>query len=374
MIEGEVVDEGAWLQMKPFEYVALPSRVLFGAGYLDCVAAEVEALGGRRAFLIHDPTSEGNAAKVAAALAGKADVKLWGQVVQHVPIDLAEPARKAVDEHGSDLVISIGGGSSTGLAKAIALSHGLPILAVPTTYAGSEMTTIYGLTGDRHKQTGKSPQVLPKTVVYDPLLTLGLPANVTGPSAFNSLAHCVEALYAQGHNPVASAIALEGVRAISESLPRVMRQMDDVEARGDLLYGAMLGGMSLGATASGFHHRLCHILGGKFNLIHADTHSVILPHAVAFNARALPAEMRRLAGALGVPGGDPAAALWDLAKTSGIPTDLASLGLPREGLEEVAAEVVAEEKHNPVPLDEASVMALLNAAYDGIRPSATASV
>jgi len=153
-----------------------------------------------------------------------------------------------------------------------------------------------------------------------------------------------------------------------------MRAPLDVEARGDLLYGAMLGGMSLGATASGFHHRLCHILGGKFNLIHADTHSVILPHAVAFNARALPAEMRRLADALGVPGGDPAAALWDLAKTSDIPTDLASLGLPREGLEEVAAEVVAEEKNNPVPLDEASVMALLQAAYTGIRPSATASV
>lgn len=360
--------------MKPFEYVALPSHVLFGAGYLDRVAAEAEALGGRRIFLIHDPTSEANAARVGEDLAGKADLKLWGQVVQHVPIDLAEPARKAVDEHGSDLVVSIGGGSSTGLAKAIALSHGLPILAVPTTYAGSEMTTIYGLTGDRHKQTGKSAQVLPKTVIYDPLLTLGLPPNVTGPSAFNSLAHCVEALYAVGHNPVASAIALEGVRAIADSLPRVMRQPDDVDARGDLLYGAMLGGMSLGATASGFHHRLCHILGGKFNLIHADTHSVILPHAVAFNARALPEEMRRLAEALGVPGGDPAAALWDLAKTSDIPTDLASLGLPREGLEEVAAEVVVEEKSNPVPLDEASVMALLNAAYDGIRPSATASV
>jgi maleylacetate reductase len=360
--------------MEPFEYVALPSRVFFGAGYLDRVADESVAMGGTRVFIVHDPTSEANARKVAANLTGKADVKLWGQVVQHVPIDLAEPAQKAVDEHGSDLIVSIGGGSSTGLAKAIALSHGLPILAVPTTYAGSEMTTIYGLTGDRHKQTGKSPQVLPKSVIYDPLLTLGLPANVTGPSAFNSLAHCVEALYAPGHNPVAGAIALDGVRAISDSLPRVMQKPDDVDARGDLLYGAMLGGMSLGATASGFHHRLCHILGGKFNLVHADTHSVILPHAVAFNARALPAEMRRLADALGVSGGDPAAALWDLAKTSGIPTDLASLGLPREGLEEVAQEVVVEEKNNPVPLDEASVMALLNAAYDGIRPSAAASV
>ena len=355
--------------MQPFEYEALPSRVIFGAGYLHRVAGEVERLGGQRVFLIHDPLTEEWAKKVAADLQGVADVRIWGQVQQHVPIDLAVPAREAVDAHGSDLVVSIGGGSSTGLAKAIALSHNLPILAVPTTYAGSEMTTIYGLTGDRHKQTGKSPQVLPKSVVYDPELTLGLPRGVTGPSAFNSLAHCVEALYAQGHNPVAGAIALEGVRAIAESLPRVMRQPGDVEARGDLLYGAMLGGMSLGATASGFHHKLCHILGGKFNLIHADTHSVILPHAVAFNAPALPREMKRLAESLGVPGGDPATALWELAKTSDIPTDLASLGLPREGLDEVAREILSEEKNNPVPLDEASVLRLLEAAYDGKKPA-----
>jgi len=358
--------------MKTFEYEALPSRVLFGAGYLSRVAGEVKALGGKRAFLIHDPTSAESAARVEGDLKGVADVRVWGQVVQHVPIDLAIPAREAVDEHGSDIVVSIGGGSSTGLAKAIALSHGLPIVAVPTTYAGSEMTPIYGLTGDRHKQTGKSAQVLPKLVVYDPNLTLSLPRGVTGPSAFNSLAHCVEALYAQGHNPVISAIALEGVRAISESLPRVMREPGDLDARGDLLFGAMLGGMSLGATASGFHHRLCHILGGKFNLVHADTHSVILPHAVAFNAPALPQEMKRLAEALGVPGGDPASALWDLAEASDIPTDLASLGLPRDGLSEVAREIVVEEKNNPVPLDELSVLALLEAAFDGVRPHAAA--
>ena len=178
--------------MKTFEYVAHPSRVIFGAGYLDRVADEVRAFGAQRVFLAHDPTSAGFAGKVAGELAAFADVRAWDQVAQHVPIDLATPAREAVDAHRSDLVLSIGGGSTTGLAKAIALSHALPIVAVPTTYAGSEMTTIYGLTGDRHKQTGKSPLVLPKTVVYDPLLTLGLPANVTGPSAFNSLAHCVE--------------------------------------------------------------------------------------------------------------------------------------------------------------------------------------
>jgi maleylacetate reductase len=354
--------------LKTFEYEAHPSRVIFGAGYFDRVSDEMRALGVRRVFLVHDPTSAASAAKVASDLTAFTDVRMWDQVAQHVPIDLATPAREAVDAHGSDLVLSIGGGSTTGLAKAIGLSHGLPIVAVPTTYAGSEMTTIYGLTGERHKQTGKSAQVLPKVVVYDPLLTLGLPANVTGPSAFNSLAHCVEALYAQGHNPVTTAIALEGVRAIADALPRVIRDLSDVDSRSDLLYGAMLGGMALGQTGSGFHHRLCHILGGKFNLVHADTHSVILPHVVAFNAPVLPREMRRLAEALGVPGGEAAGSLWDLALECGIPTDLASLGLEREGLDEVVEQILIEEKNNPVPLDGPNVRALLDAAFDGVRP------
>jgi maleylacetate reductase len=358
--------------VKTFEYEANPSRVIFGVGYLDRVAEEVRRFGFARVFLAHDPTSAASAAKLVGDLASFANVRVWDQVAQHVPIDLATPAREAVDAHGSELVVSIGGGSTTGLAKAIALSHGLPIVAVPTTYAGSEMTPIYGLTGDRHKQTGKSAQVLPKVVVYDPLLTLELPASVTGPSAFNSLAHCVESLYVPGNNPVTSAIALEGVRALSDALPRVMRAPSDVDARSDLLYGAMLGGMALGQTGSGFHHRLCHILGGKFNLVHADTHSVILPHVVAFNAPALAREMSRLAEALGVTGGDPAGALWGLARECSIPTDLASLGLEREGLDEVVDQILIEEKNNPVPLDGPSVRALLDAAFDGVRPEAKA--
>ena len=183
-------------------------------------------------------------------------------------------------------------------AKAIAHSHGLPIIAVPTTYAGSEQTAIYGITGGRHKQTGKDPQVQPRTVIYDPELTFGLPPQVTGPSAFNALAHSVEALYAPGHNPVINAIAMEGVRAIHRSLPIVMARPTDLPGRSDLLYGAYLSGMALGATAAAFHHKICHVLGGAFNLVHADSHSVILPHAIAFNAPALPDEMQLLGEAL----------------------------------------------------------------------------
>ncbi len=249
----------------------------------------------------------------------------------------------------------------------------MPIVAVPTTYAGSEQTTIYGLTGGRHKQTGKDPVVLPKTVVYDPELTVSLPPHLTGPSAFNALAHSVEALYAPGNNPVTSALALEGVRAIHQSLPTVMASPGDVGARGRLLYGAYLSGVALGTTSTGLHHKLCHVLGGRFNLVHADAHSVILPHAVAFNATALPMEMARLAEALGVPGGDPAAALWELAVASSVPTRLADLRgddglLQREDLPGAAHAAAEEITVNPRPVDEADLLGLLERAYEGERP------
>ena len=221
---------------------------------------------------------------------------------------------------------------------------------------------------DRSKQTGRSLQVLPKVVVYDPVLTLGLPPQVTGPSAFNALAHSVEALYAPGHNPVVSALALEGVRAIQRSLPVVMHEPGNLDGRSDLLYGAYLAGVALGATSTGLHHKLCHVLGGTFNLVHADTHSVILPHAVALNAPALPDEMARLGEALGVPGTEAAGALWDLAVASNVPTSLADLGLDAADLPEAADRAAHEITVNPVPVDAGVLLALLQRAHAGDRP------
>jgi len=353
--------------MNRFTYESLPGRVVFGAGRVAEVAVEVDALGGTRVFLISDGAAKALGDAVAEQLGTRVAAR-WEEVVQHVPVELAERARAAAESACADVVVCLGGGSSTGLAKALALSPGLPIVAVPTTYAGSEMTPIYGLTGGRHKQTGKDLAVLPKVVVYDPELTLGLPAGVTGPSAFNALAHCVEALYAPGCNPVISALALEGVRAISRSLPSVMAAPADLSGRSDLLYGAYLAGVALGSTGTGLHHKLCHVLGGTFNLVHADTHSVILPHAVAFNRAALPEEMARLAEALGVPGGDPAGALWDLAVASRVPTSLAELGLTADDLPEAARRAAVEITVNPAPVDEAALAGLLQRAYDGQRP------
>jgi maleylacetate reductase len=355
------------MSTSPFDYEALPGRVVFGAGRLAEVAAEVDGLGGKRVFLVHDGNAKAVADDVVELLGGRLAAR-WDEVVQHVPIPLAERARAAVDACAADVVVSLGGGSSTGLAKAIALTHHLPIVAVPTTYAGSEMTPIYGLTGQRHKQTGRSVDVLPKVVIYDPVLTVGLPPQVTGPSAFNALAHSVEALYAPGHNPVVSALALEGVRAIHRSLPGVMADPGDLDGRADLLYGAYLAGVSLGATAPALHHKVCHVLGGTFDLVHADAHSVVLPHAVAFNAPGLPDEMARLAEALGAPGGDPAGALWDLAVASGVPTDLAQLGLTADDLPEAAERAAHEITVNPVPVDAAGLLELLQQAHAGVRP------
>jgi maleylacetate reductase len=350
-----------------FTYTSHPGRVVFGPGRVSEVAAEVDRLGSSHVFLVADAQAKDLADETADRL-GPLVAGRWHEVVQHVPVELAERARAAATDASADAVVCLGGGSSTGLAKAIALTHRVPIVAVPTTYAGSEMTTIYGLTGGRHKQTGTSPDVLPKVVVYDPLLTIGLPPTVTGPSAFNALAHSVEALYATGCNPVTSALALEGVRAIARSLPTVMADPADVDGRSDLLYGAYLSGIALGTTSAGLHHKLCHVLGGTFNLVHADAHAAVLPHALAFNAPALPEEMARLADALGAPGGDPAAALWDLAMASGVTTDLAALGLSADDLPEAAERAAKEIISNPVPVDADALLDVLRRAFAGTRP------
>lgn len=352
--------------MKPFTYVQNPGRVIFGAGSRSRLGQEVEALRGDRVMLI----AQSGADEFVELLGGRV-VLQWDEIVQHVPIDLAERAREAALDAAIDVIVTVGGGSATGLAKAIALTSRRPIVALPTTYAGSEQTTIYGLTGERHKQTGKSIDVLPRCVIYDPELTLDIPAGVTGPSAFNALAHSVEALYAPGHNPVISAMALEAVSAIQESLPAVMASPRDVEARGRLLYGAYLSGVTLGATAAAFHHKICHVLGGTFDLVHADAHSVVLPHAVAFNAPALPDEMAALGTALG---GEPAGALWDLAVASHVPTTLSALGLKEADLPEAAERSAAEiakiaAPGNPRPCSTEQMLALLQRAFAGNRPS-----
>lgn len=358
--------------MQSFTYTANPSRVVFGAGALQQLGAEIERLGATRALVLCTPGQVAAAQRVAELLGDKA-AGLFPHAAMHVPIETARAARAEAQRLGADCAVAIGGGSTTGLGKAIALESGLPILAIPTTYAGSEVTAIYGLTSDGAKLTGRDPRVLPKTVIYDPELTLSLPLATTVTSALNAIAHAAEGLYAPESNPVIALMAEEGIRACAAALPALQADPRDLAARGEVLYGAWLCGVVLGSVSIGLHHKLCHTLGGSFNLPHAETHAVILPHALAYNAAAAPQAMARIARALGIAGGGGDAAvagLQRLARRHGAPTSLAAIGMPADGLDR-AAEIAAGAAYpNPRPLERSALRALLQRAYDGAAPQA----
>ena len=359
--------------MQHFTYTANPSRVIFGAGALQHLAREVDLLGARRALVLSTPEQADSARRVADLLGDRA-AGIFARAVMHVPIETAREARDEARRLGADCAVAIGGGSTTGLGKAIALDSGLPVVAIPTTYAGSEVTAIYGLTEGGVKKTGRDVRVLPRTVIYDPELTLTLPYAMTVTSAFNAIAHAAEGLYAPDANPVIALMAEEGIRASAAALLPLQADPRNLDARSDALYGAWLCGTVLGAITMGLHHKLCHTLGGSFNLPHAQTHTVILPHALAYNARAAEGALWRVGRALGVKGkGDPMSsprALQDLARLYGAPTSLAAIGMPADGLDRAAELAVGTPYPNPRPLDRTALRALLQRAYDGAPPQA----
>jgi len=277
---------------------------------------------------------------------------------------------QAVRDSGSDCTVALGGGSTTGLGKAIALRTDLPQIVIPTTYAGSEATPILGETRDGLKTTQKSPKILPEVIVYDVDLTLTLPPGLSATSGMNAIAHAVEGLYTQDANPIVSLMAEEGIRALGAALPKIVRDPGDREARSDALYGAWLCGVVLGSVGMALHHKLCHTLGGTFDLPHAETHTVVLPHAAAYNAPAAPEAMARAARALGVK--DAPQGLYDLAKGLGAPLALKDIGMPEAGLDRAADLAVANPYWNPRPIERAAIRALLDDAFHGRRPGATA--
>jgi maleylacetate reductase len=230
------------------------------------------------------------------------------------------------------------------------------------------MTPIYGMTEAGVKRTARDAKVQPRVVIYDPNLTVGLPAKVSGPSGMNAIAHCVEALYAENANPITSLMAAEGLRALARALPVVVKEPENIEARGDALYGAWLAGAALGAVSMGIHHKLCHTLGGSFNLPHAEVHTVILPHATAYNRAAVPEAMRVIAAGLGAK--DAAQGLYDLAKSLGAPLALKDIGMPEDGLDRAAQLATENPYYNPRPVEQAAVRQLLDDAYHGKRPAA----
>lgn len=352
--------------MKAFTYTALPARVVFGAGTVAQLPAEVEKLGAKRALVLSTPGRAASVKRVAASL-GPRFAGIYDKAVMHVPIEVAEDARRVAKELDADCCVAVGGGSTIGLGKAIAATSGMPVLAVPTTYSGSEMTPIYGLTEGGMKRTQRDAKVLPKTVIYDPELTLGLPPATSAASGMNAIAHCVEAMYAQDANPIVSLMAEEGIRALAIALPVVVGDPSNLDARSDALYGAWLAGAALGAVGMGLHHKLCHTLGGTWNLPHAETHSVVLPHAMRYNRDAAPEAMARIARALGAK--DAPTALYDLAVKLGLKMKLADLGMRESDLERAAQIATQAPYPNPAPVKYEGLLALLRNAFEGRRPS-----
>ncbi|WP_285249481.1 maleylacetate reductase [Pseudarthrobacter sp. fls2-241-R2A-168] len=348
--------------MKDFQYQALPMRVTFGSGSLKSLPDEVRSLGLQRVLVLSTSFQEDLAREVSEQL-GELSAGVHPEAEMHVPVESAHRAREVAKAAGADGYVAVGGGSTTGLGKAIALEFGAPIIAVPTTYAGSEMTPIWGLTAEGEKKTGRDPKVLPTSVIYDPELTLTLPVGMSVTSGFNAIAHAVEALYAPDGSPIISLMAEEGIRALVGALPKIAENPADIEARSDALYGAWLCGATLGATTMSLHHKLCHTLGGTFNLPHAETHTVVLPYALAYNSAHVPdavAALRRATGAQ-----EPASYLRQLSLGLGAPASLRELGLTDNDVETVVEQATRNPYANPRPVTGDGIRALLTAALNG---------
>jgi maleylacetate reductase len=353
--------------VEPFTYETLPSRVVFGQGTRHSLPAEAERLHLTRLLVLTTPEQEAQGRETLALLRDRG-AGLFAGAVMHTPVEVTEQALAAVEAARADGVVAVGGGSTTGLGKAIALRTDLPQIVIPTTYAGSEMTPILGETRAGVKTTQKSPKILPEVVLYDVDLTLTLPVPLSVTSGLNAVAHAVEALYAQDRNPITSLMAEDGIRALARALPRIAADPADRTARSDALYGAFLCGACLGAVGMALHHKLCHTLGGSFDLPHAETHTAVLPHAVAYNAAAAPEAMNRIARALGA--GDAATGLYDLARGLGARMALRDLGLPEDGIERAADLAVQNPYWNPRPVDRAGIRDLIARAFAGERPRA----
>ncbi len=352
--------------MKNFVYNGQPARVIFGVGSLQYLGREIEALGAKKALVLSTPEQRASAEMIADLLGARA-VGVFDRAVMHVPIETAREAREVARRLGADCAVAIGGGSTTGLGKAIALDSGLPILAIPTTYAGSEMTPIYGITEAGMKKTGKDARVLPRTVIYDPELTLSLPVGMSITSGINAIAHAAEGLYAVDSNPIMDLMAKEGIAAMGRALPAIKKETGDIQARSDALYGAWLCGTVLGNVGMALHHKLCHTLGGSFNLPHAETHTIVLPHALAYNAQAVPEVMQAIARAL-ASNANGAQAVFDLAKNNGAPVALKDIGMKEADLDKACDIALQNQYPNPRPLERLALRQLLQNAFEGVRP------
>lgn len=350
--------------MTGFTCDILPARIRFGWDMDGAVAEEADRLGLSRLMVLATSFQETDATALAATLGTRA-AGVFAGAAMHTPVAVTEAAMIRLADVGADGLVSFGGGSTTGLGKALALRIGLPQIAVPTTYAGSEVTPILGQTEDEVKTTLRDPAVLPQVVIYDVARTMTLPLGMTVTSGLNALAHAVEALYAEDANPIATMMAVAGIDAMVPALRALVADPADRAAREKALFGAWMCGAVLGQVGMALHHKLCHTLGGAFDLPHAETHSVVLPHATAYNAAAAGDHLAPLVPHVGE---DVGAGLQAFGRALGAPVALRDLGMPEEGIAHAADLATRKPYPNPRPLDRAGIEALIRAAWEGAPP------
>lgn len=353
-----------------FDVTLNPARIVFGDGALDRIPECLDTLGCKNALVLSTPHQQAQAQDLLDRL-GSLGAGLYAKAAMHTPVDITEDALQVFQASRADCTLAIGGGSTTGLGKALALRTDCPQIAIPTTYAGSEVTPILGQTENGVKTTITSPKVLPEIVVYDPVLTHGLPVPMTITSALNALAHAAEALYAQNRNPIATLMAGEGARALIEALPAIIADPGSAEGRRKALYGAWLCGTVLSSVGMALHHKLCHTLGGAFDLPHAETHAIVLPHALAFNEVAVPDLLKPVAEALSseTAGGG----LHTYAKSLSAPTALKEIGMPEDGIDRAADLATQNPYWNPRPFDRHQIRTLIENAFHGHAPEPVVS-
>lgn len=347
-----------------FVYNANPSRVVFGSGSVEQLRDEVDRLGLSRVLVLSTPQQEDLARSLASRLGDKT-ADIFAGATMHTPVAVTEQAMQIASDVAADGFLAIGGGSTTGLGKALAIRTDLPQIVIPTTYAGSEMTPILGETKDGRKTTVNSPKVLPEVVIYDVDLTMSLPASMSGTSGINAIAHAVEALYARDRNPIIDMMAIESISSLASALPKIAEEPGNRDARAAALYGAWLAGTCLGAVGMSLHHKLCHTLGGTFDLPHAETHTIVLPHALAYNAAAVPDVIERLKPILG---DNPAVGLFELSGKVGAARALKDVGMPEDGIDEACRIALSNPYWNPRELTEEGIRGLLQRAYPGRSP------
>ncbi len=354
--------------MIEYQYKALPWNIVFAVGALKRLPEELDKLGLSKALVLTTPNQSQTGLEIISML-GHHAVGLFDQTMMHVPADTLAAATAIATKLGADCTIALGGGSTTGLGKALAAREGLDNIVIPTSYAGSEMTDIWAVTEADRKVTARDSAVVPTLTIYDPTLTLTLPPKFAATSGLNAMAQAVVNVATDRPNPIISSLATDAIRALAHSLPQIMVEPDNMDARAEALYGASMAGGALGTGITGLHHRLCHTFGGTFNTPHAETHAILLPHSVAYNAAATAEGTRKVATAMGVE--NAAVGIHELAKTLGAPTALSEIGIREADLDKAVEVTLEKPFNNPEPVSAERLRKLLYNAYHGHSPSAT---